>query len=44
MRLQDEHVRSTDGLAEAGTDLPIGEVDELARADFDPEVPGDVRS
>jgi hypothetical protein len=44
MRLQYEHIGAPHGLAEAGTDLPVGEVNKLARANFDPEVPSDVRS
>ena len=42
MRLQDENVGASHRLAEAGPDLPVGEVDELARANLDPQVPSDV--
>ena len=42
MSLKDENVRPAYGLAETGTDFPVGEVDELARANFDAQVRGDV--
>jgi hypothetical protein len=32
MGLKDEHVGTADGLAETGTDLPVGEVDHLTGA------------
>jgi hypothetical protein len=44
MRLQYEHISAPHGFAEAGTDLPVGKVDQLARPNFDPQVPGDVGS
>jgi hypothetical protein len=44
MRLQYEHIGAAHGLPEAGTDLPVGEVNKLARPNFDPQVPGDVGS
>ena len=42
MGLEDEHVGPADGLAEAGADLPVGEVDHLAGPDVHAQVRGDV--
>jgi hypothetical protein len=44
MRLQYENVGATYRLAETGTNFPVREVNKLARANFDPEVPSDVGS